>query len=107
MTEKYDTNGYGFINIIDERGRFSRLLVHLTQDGGFQGDSHTYSYLKARDLLRDAGFKMGFENGELFKIYCKKHELQYRNRFNRDGLIRRFIQGYILDTNNLGLKDNL
>ena len=49
-----------FLNIIDERGRFVELKVY---DNGLneQSDSHTYSYLGAREARQEVLKVMGFD----------------------------------------------
>jgi len=51
-----------FINVIDEQGRFMYLKV--SDCGNSQADSHTYSYLGARNLYEQIpGEIMGFNRG--------------------------------------------
>ena len=51
---------YQFINVMDEQDRFVRLKIYQTNIPG-QSDSHTYSYLQARQLYQSMGDVMGLE----------------------------------------------
>lgn len=97
MIISYRTNGTAFINVVDEKQRWSGLIAYLTQDEGFQGDTTTFSYLYARNELINEGIVMGFNNEKLFEIYSRKQYLISRNIKKRNKLMDLFIQGYLQD----------
>lgn len=47
-------------NIIDEKGRF--IGLKFDNKKGMQEDSHTYSYLSAREICRQLGEIMGLDS---------------------------------------------
>lgn len=49
-----------FFNVLDERGRYVGLKVDLDTDGP-QADTHTYSYLGARQVHEELGETEGLE----------------------------------------------
>lgn len=56
-----------FFNVVDDKERFVRLKVNVSQKTE-QYDSHTVSYLKAREMYEERGDVMGFDNPD-FKPY--------------------------------------
>lgn len=53
-----------FANVFDEQRRFMRLDVTASKKSG-QLDSHTYSYLWIRNMLKACGGLMGLEQDNL------------------------------------------
>jgi hypothetical protein len=66
------------LNIIDNAQRFNGFKIDLTRDGSAKADneqvnSHTISYLYARDQLKACGEVMGFDDALMFEAYNKRH----------------------------------
>ena len=55
-----------FMNIIDDKGRFIELNAEADLPAG-QINSHTYSYLGAREARKQAKMIMGFDNNKFYQ----------------------------------------
>jgi len=88
-----------FFNLIDEQGRFCGLKVSDELAG--QEDSHTYSYMKLRNMYKELGDTMGLEKIQICSE-CKSVEYKPGKWFpkipTREGIYELFTHGKTIET---------